>query len=67
MSEKIPARLVIGMSVCQMSRVQAWIESFLTPLSKLYGKFEYTKDSTDILIDFENANETAMTSSEKEN
>ena len=30
--DKIPARLVIGMSSCQMSRVQAWLESFLTPL-----------------------------------
>ena len=25
----------------------------------MYGKFEYTKDSTDILIDFDKANETA--------
>ena len=58
-SQKIPARLVVGMSCCQMSRVQAWLEAFLTPLSKLYGKFEYTKDSTDILIDFQNLNEVA--------
>ena len=57
--EKKTARLVIGMSSCQMSRVQAWLESFLTPLSKVYGNFEYTKDSTDILIDFEKANENA--------
>ena len=50
-SEKIPARLVVGMSSCQMSRVQAWLESFLTPLSKIYGSFEYTKDSNDILVE----------------
>ena len=51
------------MSSCQMSRVQSWLEAFLTPLSKLYGKFEYTKDSTTILIDFENQNETALNES----
>ena len=56
---KIPARLVVGMSSCQMSRVQSWLEGFLTPLSKIYGKFEYTKDSTDILINFEKLNELA--------
>ena len=60
MSNKIPARLVIGMSLCQM---QSWLESFLTPISKLYGTFEYTKDSTDILIDFSKANERALTES----
>ena len=62
-SNKIPARLVIGMSSCQMQRVQSWLESFLTPISKLYGTFEYTKDSTDILIDFSKANERALTES----
>ena len=44
-SLKIPARLVVGMSSCQMTRVQAWLENFLTPLSRLYGDFEYTNDS----------------------
>ena len=58
-SQKIPARLVVGMSSCQMSRIQAWLEAFLTPLSKMYGNFEYTKDSTDILIDFSNLNDVA--------
>ena len=58
-SLKIPARLVVGMSSCQMSRVQAWLEAFLTPLSKLYGDFEYTKDSTDILIDFKRLSQVA--------
>ena len=57
--DKIPARLVVGMSSCQMSRVQAWLESFLTPLSKLYGMFEYTKDSNDILNDFDKINRVA--------
>ena len=42
-----------------MSRIQAWLEGFLTPLSKLYGSFEYTKDSTDILRDFSNLNHVA--------
>lgn len=46
-----------------MSRVQSWLEAFLTPLSKLYGKFEYTKDSTDILIDFEKLNMIAANES----
>ena len=48
------------MSSCQMSRVQAWLESFLTPLSQMYGEFECTEDSTDILIDFEKKNEIAQ-------
>ena len=59
-SLKIPARLVVGMSSCQMSRVQSWLENFLTPLSKMYCDFEYTKDSTDILIDFDKLNEVAV-------
>ena len=58
-STKVPARLVVGMSSCQMSRVQAWLEAFLSPLSQMYGSFEYTKDSNDILIDFLNINHTA--------
>ena len=48
-AEKIPSRLVVGMSNCQLSRVQCWLESFLTPLAKRYGEFEYIKDSTDML------------------
>ena len=55
--EKIPARLIVGMSICQLSRLQAWLESFLTPLSKLYGSFEYTKDSNDLLLDFMRLND----------
>ena len=43
----------------KMSRVQAWLEAFLTPLSKLYGNFEYTKDSNDVLMDFLNLNTVA--------
>ena len=49
----IPSRLVVGMKACQMSRVQAWLEHFLTPLSKNYCSFEYIKDSTDFLIELE--------------
>ena len=48
-AESIPSRLVVGMSNCQLSRVQCWLETFLTPLAKLYGDFEYIKDSTDML------------------
>ena len=48
-AEKIPSRLVVGMSCCQMSRAQSWLEVFLTPIAKLYGSFEYIKDSTDML------------------
>ena len=50
---KIPSRLVVGMANCQLSRVQIWLEHFLTPLSKLYGKFEYIKDTTDFLAEIE--------------
>ena len=38
--QKIPARLVVGMSSCQLSRIQSWLEAFLTPLSKEFGVFE---------------------------
>ena len=48
-AERIPSRLVVGMSNCQLSRVQCWLETFLTPLAKKYGEFEYIKDSTDML------------------
>ena len=51
--KSIPCRLVVGMSNCQMSRLQRWLENFLTPLSKLYGDFEYIKDSTDFLVKLE--------------
>ena len=51
--EKIPSRLVVGMQNCQLSRVQKWLENFLTPLSKLYGNFEYIKDSNDFLLKLE--------------
>ena len=49
----IPSRLVVGMKNCQMSRVQRWLENILSPLSKLFGRFEYIKDSTDFLIKFD--------------
>ena len=52
-AEKIPSRLVVGMSCCQLSRVQSWLESFLTPIAKMYGSFEYIKDSTDMLRNIE--------------
>lgn len=52
-AEKIPSRLVVGMACCQLSRVQCWLETFLTPLAKLYGSFEYIKDSSDMLRNIE--------------
>ena len=62
-AEKIPSRLVVGMSNCQLSRVQCWLESFLTPLAKRYGEFEYIKDSTDMLRHLE-AKKTQLLSEE---
>ena len=56
---KIPSRLVVGMSSCQLSRIQAWLECFLTPLAKYYGTFEYIKDSTDMLIEIEKVKSVA--------
>ena len=50
---KIPSRLVVGMGSCQLSRVQIWLESFLNPLSVMYGSFEFLKDSTDYLCHIE--------------
>ena len=47
---EIPSRLVVGMGSCQMFRIQSWLECFLTPLCKVYGKFEYIKGSNDMLI-----------------
>ena len=52
-SEKIPSRLVVGMKSCQLSRLQAWLEGFLTPLAKQYGKFEFIIDSNDALYEIE--------------
>ena len=52
-AEKVPSRLVVGMTNCQLSRVQCWLETFLTPLATKYGSFEYIKDSTDMLWNLE--------------
>ena len=41
---------MVGMGSCQMFRIQSWLECFLAPLCKVYGKFEYIKDSNDMLI-----------------
>ena len=54
--KKIPARLVVGMGQCQLSRLQSWLEHFLTPFSKSYGIFEYTKDTSTILQCIEDTN-----------
>ena len=53
-NNKIPSRLVVGMGSCQLSRIQSWLEHFLTPLSKYYGKFEIIKDSNEMLLEIEN-------------
>ena len=57
--EKIPSRLVVGMQNCQLSRVQKWLEHLLTPISKIYGKFEHIKDSSDFLVQLETVKATA--------
>ena len=58
-AEKIPSRLVVGMGNCQLTRVQIWLEHFLTPLSKKFGHFEYIKDSNDFLLELENVKSLA--------
>ena len=57
---KVPSRLVVGMASCQLSRVQIWLEHFLTPLSKHYGNFEYIKDSGEFLLNLENIKVKAL-------
>ena len=44
------------MGSCQMSRIQAWLEHLLTPFSREYGMFEYTKDTTAVLESIEEIN-----------
>ena len=48
------------MASCQLSRIQIWLEHLLTPLSKLYGHFEYIKDSTDFLVHLDKVKEKAV-------
>ena len=57
---RIPSRLVVGMSSCQLSRTQIWLEHLLTPLSITYGAFEHIKDSSDFLKHLENVKETGQ-------
>ena len=45
--------------MCQLSRVQIWLENLLKPLSLLYGSFEYIKDSIDYLFHVEKLKERA--------
>ena len=56
--EKIPSRVVVGMSSCQLTLVQSWLEHFLTPLAKQFGLFEYTKDTSSILNNIDKLNQT---------
>ena len=48
------------MGNCQLSRVQIWLEHFLTPLSKYYGKSEYIKDTNDFLVNIEKVKEQSI-------
>ena len=41
------------MKSCQLTRIQAWLEYFLTLLPKQYGQFEFIKDSNDALFEIE--------------
>ena len=59
-AKEIPSRLVVGMKNCQLSRVQKWLESILNPISKIYGRFEYIKDSFDFLKKIENVKSVAV-------
>ena len=54
---RIPSRLVVGMSSCQLSRAQIWLEHLLTPLSIIYGASEHIKDSSDFLKHLEDIKE----------
>ena len=58
-ANKIPSRLVVGMASCQLTRVQTWLEHFLSPLAKFYGSFEFIKDSNDFLLQIEEVKLTA--------
>ena len=57
---KIPARLVVGMQMCQLSRLQIWLENLLKPLSLLYGAFEHIKDTSNYLFHIETLKERAV-------
>ena len=59
-STQIPSRLVAGMSSCQLTRIQIWLEQLLSPLAICYGKFEYIKDSCDFLKQIEDINIKAV-------
>ena len=56
----LPSRLVVSMKSCQLSRIQIWLEHWLTPLSMFFGKFEYTKDSYHYLCELENLKNVAL-------
>ncbi len=56
---EIEYRLVVGMSSCQLTRIQIWLEHLLTPLAKFYGNFEFIKDSNDFLLKLEEVKKIA--------
>ena len=56
---EIESRLVVGMSSCQLTRTQVWLEHLLTLLAIFYGKFEFIKDSNDFLIKLEEVKKIA--------
>ena len=55
--EKVPARLIVGMGSCQLTRIQSWLENLLTPFSQEYGIFKYTKDTNTILQSIQTLND----------
>jgi len=57
---EIESRLVVGMSSCQLTRIQIWLEHLLTPLAKFYGDFEFIKDSNDFLLKLEDVKKIAL-------
>ena len=59
-ASKIESRLAVGMSSCQLTRIQIWFEHLLTPLAIFYGNFEFIKDSNDFLLRLERVKNIAV-------
>ena len=59
-ASKIESRLVVGMSSCQLTRIQIWFEHLLTSLAIFYGNFEFIKDSNDFLLRLERVKNIAV-------
>ena len=59
-ASKIESRLVAGMSSCQLTCIQIWLEYLLTPLAIFYGNFQFIKDSNDFLLRLERVKNIAV-------